>query len=90
MVLAVFSHDAVFVEVLDGITVIESDKGTLRRDKFGVKGLDDLGSNRIGEESVNDLADLKKKKEIRDYRLETGVDHFVINSPCLRCGQASP
>lgn len=64
MVLAVFSHDAVFVEVLDGITVIESDKGTLRRDKFGVKGLDDLGSNRIGEESVNDLADLKKKKRL--------------------------
>lgn len=80
VVLAVFSHDAVFVEVLDGITVIESDKRTLRRNKFGVKGLDDLGSNRIGEKGVNDLADLKKKREIRDKRQACTIStHHVFD-----------
>lgn len=69
VVLAVFSLDAVFVEVRDGITVVESDEGALRRDKLGVKGLDNLGSNGIGEKDVNDLADLKK-------RLETSVYYF--------------
>lgn len=61
VVLAVFSLDAVFVEVGDGITVVESDKGTLRRDKVGVKSLDNLGSNRIGEKDVNDFTDLKNR-----------------------------
>lgn len=78
VVLAVFSLDAVFVEVGDGITVVESDKGTLRRDKLGVKSLDNLGSNRIGEKDVNDLADLKNRLDLRQARTVSISTHYVF------------
>lgn len=78
MVLAVFSLDAVFVEVGDGITVVESDKGTLRRDKLGVKSLDNLGSNRIGEKDVNDLADLENRLDLRQARTVSISTHYVF------------
>lgn len=78
VVLAVFSLDAVFVEVGDSITVVESDKGTLRRDKLGVKSLDNLGSNRIGEKDVNDLADLKNRLDLRQARTVSISTHYVF------------
>lgn len=78
VVLAVFSLDAVFVEVGDGITVVETDKGTLRRDKLGVKSLDNLGSNRIGEKDVNDLADLKNRLDLRQARTVSISTHYVF------------
>lgn len=50
--------DTVFGEVLDGISVVESEERSLRSDKVWVESLDDLGSDGVGEEVVDDIADL--------------------------------
>jgi hypothetical protein len=56
---AVFFVDAVFGEVLDGVSVVESHEGSLWSDKVGVEGLDDLGSDWVSEKVVDDIADLQ-------------------------------
>lgn len=55
---SVFFVDTVFGEVLDGISVVESEERSLRSDKVWVESLDDLGSDGVGEEVVDDIADL--------------------------------
>ena len=55
---SVFFVDTVFGEVLDGISVVESEERSLRSDKFWVESLDDLGSDGVGEQVVDDIADL--------------------------------
>ena len=55
---SVFFVDTVFGEVLDGISVVESQERSLRSDKVWVESLDDLGSDGVGEEVVDDIADL--------------------------------
>jgi len=55
---SVFFVDTVFGEVLDGISVVESEERSLRSDKVWVESLDDLGSDGVGEEIVDDIADL--------------------------------
>ena len=55
---SVFFVDTVFGEVLDGISVVESEERSLRSDKVWVESLDDLGSDGVGEQVVDDIADL--------------------------------
>ena len=55
---SVFFVDTVFGEVLDSISVVESEERSLRSDKVWVESLDDLGSHGVGEQVVDDIADL--------------------------------
>ena len=53
----VFFVDTVFGEVLDGVSVVESHEGSLRSNKVWVESLDDLSSDRVGKEVVDDITD---------------------------------
>jgi hypothetical protein len=54
----VFLVNTVFGKVLDGVSVVESEERSLRSDKVWVEGLDNLSSNGVSEEVVDNVADL--------------------------------
>ena len=54
----VFFVDTVFGKVFDGVSVIESHKGSLRSNEIWVEGLDNLSSHGVSEKIVHDVANL--------------------------------
>jgi hypothetical protein len=77
----VFLVNTVFGKVLDGVSVVESEERSLRSDKVWVEGLDDLSSNGVSEEVVDDIADLP---------ISTITRRGLDNLRCSRDGQGGP
>jgi hypothetical protein len=56
---SVFLVDTVLGTVLDGISVVESHERSLGSLEVGVERLDNLSSDGIGQEVIDDVADLE-------------------------------